>query len=66
MKYFSKQKLIESKNNKFLPDYVFIPPWKLITVSADIFALANTKGGTLLYGIGEDLPWWALIKIVKK
>ena len=37
MIYFSKQELIESINNKSLPDYVFIPPWKLITVSADIW-----------------------------
>lgn len=72
MKYFSKQELIEAINNKTLPDYVFIPPWKLITVSADICALANTKGGTLIYGIEEDFSVIGaydadfFVKIIKK
>ena len=55
MKYYSKEELINDLNNKTLSEYVYLPAEGLVSVSADICAIMNYRGGVLIFGIDPSL-----------
>ena len=55
MKYYTKEQIITFITNKELPDNIYLPKEGLHSSVSDICAIANTKGGILLFGVNNNL-----------